>query len=316
VDVATPAGRRAADSAPLLLILSAASFGLTWVAAPWATDEIPPLVVACVRFAIAAVLLFGWCRLRGVPIPLRRADIPLVLGITATSVVVYNLLFLYGVRLAAATHGAVIVPGLIPVITLVLARIAFGERVAWRRIVGAALALGGLALVIGPVFAGGGDELIGDLMFAAGALVWATYAILGRAATRRFNAAAITFLSSALGSVIFAVVALVLEPGGFATFAAASPRAIAGVVYLGTFGTVLSFVFFYLGVERIGPARASAYAVLIPLFGVAATVTILGEPVEPIALAGAAVVIIGLRLMQSGSAQAAPAAAPAAAAGR
>ena len=259
--------------------------------------------MACVRFAIAAVLLFAWCRWRRVPIPLRRADIPLVLGVTATSVVIYNVLFLYGVTLAAASHGAVIVPGLIPVITLVLARIAFGERIALVRAVGAIVALVGLAFVVGPVVAGGSNELLGDLMFAAGALAWATYAILGRTATKRFNAAAITFLSSALGAVTFAILALVVEPSTFGTLTTASARAIAGVVYLGTFGTVLSFVFFYLGVEQIGPARASAYAVLIPLFGVAATVTILGERVEPIALAGAAIVIIGLRLMQARAAE-------------
>lgn len=283
----------------MLLILSAASFGLTWVAGPWATDEIPPLVVACVRFTIAAALLFAFCRWRGVPIPMRRADLPLVIGVTATSVVVYNILFLYGVRLAAASHGSVIVPGFIPVITLVLARIVFDERIAWRRAAGAGLALGGLALVVGPAFAGGRDEMVGDLMFVAGAFTWAVYAILGRSATRRFHAAAITFLSAALGAVTFAVLTLIVEPAGFAALGTASPRALAGVIYLGTFGTVLSFVFFYLGVERIGAARASAYAVLIPLFGVAATVSVLGESIEPVALLGAAFVVAGLVLMQA-----------------
>jgi drug/metabolite transporter (DMT)-like permease len=293
------AADRGAGSAPVLLILSAASFGLTWVAGPWATAEIPPLVVACVRFTIAATLLFLFCRWRGVPIPMRRADLSLVIGVTATSVVVYNILFLYGVRLAAASHGSVIVPGFIPVITLVLARIVFDERVAWRRAAGAGLALAGLALVVGPAFAGGRDEMIGDLMFVAGAFTWAVYAILGRSATKRFHAAAITFLSAGLGAVTFAVLTLVVEPAGFAALGTASPRALAGVVYLGTFGTVLSFVFFYLGVERIGAARASAYAVLIPLFGVVATVTILGESIEPVALLGAALVVAGLVLMQA-----------------
>lgn len=284
----------------MLLVLSAASFGLTWVAGPWATDELPPLAIACLRFTIAAVLLLAFCRARGIAIPLRRADLPLVLGVTLTSVVVYNILFLYGVRLAAASHGAVIVPGFIPVITLGLARIVFGERVALVRAAGAGLALVGLALVVGPAFAGGADELTGDLMFVGGAVVWSVYAILGRSATTRFHAAAITFLSAALGAAILAVLTLALEPGGFTAFGSASLRALAGVVYLGTFGTVLSFVFFYLGVERIGSARASAYSVLIPLFGVAATVTVLGEPIEPVALVGAALVIVGLRLMQSG----------------
>lgn len=290
---------RGAASAPIILVLSAASFGLTWVAGPWATEDIPPLAIASVRFAIAAVLLFAWCRFRSVPIPLRRADIPLVIGITATSVVVYNVLFLYGVRLAPASDGAVIVPGFIPVFTLVLAYELFGERVGLKRVIGASTAIAGLTLVVGPVLRGGLDELLGDLMFIAGALVWAVYAILGRVATQRFNAAAITFLSAALGAVTFAVLTLVFEPAGFAAFATASPQALAGVVYLGTFGTVVSFVLFILGVELIGAARASAYAVLIPLFGVAATVSILGERIEPISVVGAALVVIGLVLMQS-----------------
>lgn len=299
MDAATPAPRRAADSAPILLVLSAASFGLTWVAAPWATDEVPPLVVACVRFAIAAVLLFAWCRWRGISIPLRRADLPVVLGVTATSVVIYNLLFLYGVQLAPASHGALIVPGFIPVFTLVLAYELFGERVGVGRVLGASAAIAGLALVIGPGIFRRPEELVGDLMFLGGAVVWALYAILSRIATQRMHAAAITFLSAGLGSITFAILTLILEPGGFGALGTASTRALAGVIYLGTFGTVFSFVLFALGVEMIGSARASAYAVLIPLFGVAATVAILDEPIEPIAFVGAVLVVTGLVLMQT-----------------
>lgn len=303
------AGRPVQRSARLVLVLSAASFGLTWVAGPWATDEIPPLAIAFARFALAAALLFAWCRIRGVPIPLRRADAPLVIGVTLTSVVVYNVLFLYGVTLAPASHGAVIVPGLIPVITLVLARLLFDERVALIRAAGAVLSLVGLALVVGPAFAGDAQQLTGDLLFVGGASVWAVYAILGRAATQRFHPAAITFLAAALGAVVFAPLSLLLEPGGFAALAAASPRTLGGVAYLGTFGTVLSFVLFYVGVQRIGAARASAYGVLIPLFGVAATVSLLGEPIEPISLAGAAIVVAGLWLTQARSHPSEPAAA-------
>src|SRR6185503_7970889 len=120
-----------------------------------------------------------------------------------------------------------------------------------------------------------------------------------RLATQRMHAAAITFLSAALGAVVFAILTLLIEPAGFGRLGAASAQALVGVIYLGTFGTVFSFVLFALGVEMIGSARASAYAVLIPLFGVAATVTILREPLEPIALVGAALVVVGLILMQS-----------------
>ena len=291
--------RAGADrTAAVLLVLTTALFGATWVAAPWATHEIPPMVVACVRFATAAVLLFGWCRLRGIPIPLRRADIPIVLGVTATSVVGYNILFLYGVTLAPASHGAVITPGLIPVFTLVLGRLVYRESIRWRQAVGVVVCLLGLALVVGPAFAGDPQALAGDTLYAIAALLWATYTILGRKVTPHFHAAAITCLSALVGALVFLPLGL-LDPVGFGALASASPRALAGVAYLGSLGTALGFVLFYLGVQRIGSARASAYTVLVPLFGVSLTVPILGESLDPISFVGAAIVIGGLWLTQA-----------------
>lgn len=284
--------------AQLLLVIMAAVFGGTWVAAPWATDEIQPLTVACIRFALAAILLFGWCRARGVAIAPTRADVPIILGVALTSIAGYNVLFLYGVTLAPASHGAVLVPGLIPGATLLIARLVLGERAARRRVAGVLISVAGLALVLGPSLRDeAGSVVLGDLMFAASAFLWASYTLIGRVATRRFHVAAITFLGTATGAVVLLPFAL-LQPGGWGDVLAASPRALGSVVYLATAGTVLAFVFFYEGVRRLGAARASAYTVLIPLFGLSLTVTLLGEPLSPISLVGAAIVLVGLWLTQ------------------
>jgi len=297
-----------------MLVVTAMLFGGTWVAAPWATHEIPPMVVACLRFALAGLLLFGWCRLRGIDIPLRRADLPIILGVTSTSVVGYNILFLYGVTLAPASHGAVITPGLIPIFTLALGRILYREAIHWRQGLGVLVCLVGLALVVGPAFAGDPQALTGDLMYGTAALLWASYTILGRKVTERFHVAAITCLSGLLGALVFLPLGF-LDPVGFGALASASPRALVGLAYLGSLGTALGFVLFYLSVQRIGSARASAYTVLVPIFGVSLTVPILGESLEPISFVGAAIVIGGLWLTQSrsGAAQASSAATSAAA---
>ena len=47
--------------------------------------------------------------------------------------------------------------------------------------------------------------------------------------------------------------------------------------------------------------RASAFTLLIPIFGLSLTVTLLGEPLTPLALVGAAIVLVGLRLTQTGT---------------
>jgi drug/metabolite transporter (DMT)-like permease len=248
---------------------------------------------------VAAVLLYLWCRVRRVPVTASRADIPIVAGVAATSVVAYNLLFLDGVRLAPASHGAVIVPGFIPGITLVLARLFLGERPRRRQVLGALVGLVGLALVIGPSFVSGSGTAVGDAMFVGGALACSAYAVVARKATRRFDASVITFLAAATGAGIFLVLSLLAVPGGLQAYGTASLRALGGVAYLASIGTVIAFVFFYLGMQRLGAARAAAYSVLIPLFGVVATTALLGQSLEPIALVGAAIVVGGLWLTQA-----------------
>src|SRR2546423_11019347 len=167
--------------ATIYLVVTAAGFGGTWVAAPWATAEIAPLTVAPVRFALAAVLLLGWCVARGLPLRLGRPDLPVVAGVALTSVAGYNVLFLYGVTLAPASHGAVIVPGLIPMATLVLSSLVLGSRVATRQVAGIVLSIVGLALVVGPQLGGDARTLAGDAMFAVSALIWAAYTLIGPA---------------------------------------------------------------------------------------------------------------------------------------
>jgi drug/metabolite transporter (DMT)-like permease len=286
--------------AALYLTITGAGFGGTWVAAPWATAEIAPLVVACIRFAIAAVLLFGWCRLRGIPLRIERRDVAAVVGVAVTSVVGYNVLFLYGVTLAPASHGAVLVPGLIPMATLLLSRLFLGTRARLRQIGGVLLSIAGLALVVGPELTGGSGVVLGDAMFVVSAGIWASYTLIGRAS--RLQPVALTFYGTAIGAIALLPLALVAPGGGPATLAGASSRALLGVLYLGSIGTVVSFVTFLLGVRLIGPTRATAYSVLIPVFGLSLTVTLLGEPLTRLALLGAVIVLIGLRVTQTGAA--------------
>lgn len=292
------ASRRAA----LYLTITAAGFGGTWVAAPWATEDIAPLTVAFVRFALAALLLFGWTRIRGASLGLQRADLPPVLGVAVTSVVGYNVLFLYGVTLAPANHGAILVPGLIPLATLALSRLLLGAPVARRQVLGLAMSLAGLALVVGPELSGGGTTPIGDILFIVSAGVWAGYTLIAR--TSRLDSPVLTFWGVTIGAA--GLLPLALHVGGpgahLDAIAGAASRALLSVAYLGSIGTVLSFVTFLEGVRLVGPQRATAYSVLIPVFGLVLVAMFLSEPLTPVALVGACIVLVGLRITQTANA--------------
>lgn len=291
----TPQGSDRAAYA--MLTGMALCFGGTWVAGAVAVDAAPPFAIAAARFGVASVLLFAWAKLARRPLtPLRGRDWPLVAGLGLTAIAGYNWLFLTGLTLAPASDGAIIVPGLAPVFTALLAGAVLGERLGVRGFAGLGVAVLGLLLVVGPGGTTDGGRLLGDLMFLAGAACWGVYSVLARIASRRFSPVSTTLYGTALGTAI--LIPLAVLEGGLSRLQGAPPDALISVAYLAVFGTVGAFVLFNLGVARIGAARASAFALLVPVVGVLSSVLLLGEQLGPLTVIGGAIVLVGLWLVE------------------
>jgi drug/metabolite transporter (DMT)-like permease len=287
-------------AAYVTLLAGMVAFGGTWPAGKVAADHVTPAVVAVSRFATAALLLWLWALLSGRPVPRpRRADLPLVLVLGATVVFAYNLFFLYGVRHSTAADGSVLVPGLIPIATALLAWTVRGERPRGRTQFGLAVAFAGLVLVASPTGGVGADRLLGDALFVGAALSWSVYTLAGRRATARYGSVSANVYATAAGTVLLLPITFLGD--GWSPLFHAPAGALAGIAYLSVIGTVLGFVAFYEGVRLIGAARASSFALLVPIFGVLSSVLVLHEPLRVTLALGGAIVICGLWLAESGS---------------
>jgi drug/metabolite transporter (DMT)-like permease len=287
--------RRAAH---LALLVGMVAFGGTWPAGKVATDHVAPATVAVVRFASAAALLWLWARLSGKPVvrPARR-DLPLVVALGLTVVFAYNLFFLYGLRHAPATDGSVLVPGLIPVVTTLLAWPVLGDRPSRRVLAGLVVAVAGVVVVADPTGGVGSGRLAGDALFVGAALSWAAYTLAGREAIARFGSVSANVYATAVGSVL--ILPVTFFGGGWGSLAAVPAQAWVGIAYLSLVGTVLGFVLFYEGVRQLGAAKTSAFTLLVPIFGVLSSVLVLGERLRPALALGGTIVLAGLWLVQT-----------------
>ena len=294
-------------SAALKLLLVAALFGGTWPAGKVAVDHVPPLTVATARFVLASIMLVVLVRLREgrVPLPARR-DVPLVLALGLTGIAAYQAFFLIGLVRTPASDGAILVPGLIPVFTTLLAWRVFGQRPTRRIALGFAIALVGLIVVVDPAGAVSRSRLVGDLILVGASICWAAYTILGRSATARFDALLATTYASVAGTLML----LPFSVTGWGTMVHAGAAAWAAILYLAPLGTVLAFVLYYDGVRRLGAAKAAAYTLLVPVFGVSSSIIVLGEPLRPGLVVGGMIVLAGLWLVQRPARQPPVAAAP------
>ena len=74
------------------------------------------------------------------------------------------------------------------------------------------------------------------------------------------------------------------------------PATVGAVFYLGAVASILCFVFWNMGVEAIGAARAGLFAHLYPLFAAVLAVFFLGETLRTYHFLGGAMIFLGLAL--------------------
>ena len=70
----------------------------------------------------------------------------------------------------------------------------------------------------------------------------------------------------------------------------------ASVGYLGLFGTVIGFLWYFEGIQSIGPSRAAVFINFVPVNGVLMATLLLGEPLDISLLGGGLLVVCGAYL--------------------
>jgi drug/metabolite transporter (DMT)-like permease len=248
-------------------------------------------VIACVALLIAAIALEG-----GLP-RLTRPQwfATFVLGLLG--VFAYNLFFMGALERLPASRAALII-ALNPVITIALSSFALKERLSPRRWAGVALALAGVWIVIshGDVIsiASAGVGL-GELFMLCAVTSWALYTIIGRKVLTGLSPIAATNYAALFGTLLLGLAAVpeigTLHAGLF------DWQMIAALLYLGVGGTALAFVWYYMSIRKVGASVASIFNNLVPVFGVAISVLVLGEPLLPSMLVGGAVAIAGVYMV-------------------
>lgn len=291
-----------------LMVLMAILWAGSFVSGKVSVATVPPEIVAFLRFLVAGLGMLGIMAVRNwKELGVTRRDIPLVLGLGASGIAAYNLLFFRGLQLSPASDGAMIVPTLNPLITLFVAAILLGEPLTTRKLTGAAISLVGQVLIFWTLVQAASHNptrLVGDLYYVASAVCWSTYTILGRIAARRFTPMASTTVASVTGMVILLPFALWQYPGS----AGYTTPFWGHIVYLAGGATVGGFFLWSRGIHRLGASRAAVFINLVPVFSVALAALFLEERPTLLQVTGMLVVLGGVYLAGTARPQAAAAA--------
>ncbi len=285
------------------LFLVAFFWGGTFVAGRSLAGTVPPVSAAFFRFAVASVLLLAITGYReGLPrLSVRQLAVVTALG--ASGIFAYNLFFFNGLTLIGAGRASLII-ALNPVFITLASALIHKEPLPARRALGILLSITGAIIVITrgqplSVFEAGIGR--GELLIFGCVLSWTLYSVIGKTAMRGLTPLAAVCCSSVAGTLLLLVVAI--QQGGLFNALDYPPTAWLSIFYLGMFGTVVGFLWYFQGIQLIGPSRAAVFINFVPVNGVLLATLILGEPLTLSLITGGALVVTGSYLANSVPAQ-------------
>ena len=275
------------------LVLVAVVWGGTFIAGRIAAPQMAPTTAALIRYVTASIALLAMALATEGGLPaLDRRQWVMVLLLGFTGVAGYNYLFMVGLESVPASRGSLIM-ALNPAATMIGAALFLREPITIAKIVGALLALTGVAIELGggnPLSLISGGIGQGELAIFGCVIGWAAYTLIAKKIAGP-SALAITTYAAVSGTLMLAVLVMVR---GDPLIPHTTPRVWLALVYMGVLGTALAFVWFLEGVKTLGPARASIFVNLVPVAAITLGVLLLGERLTPAMLVGAALVISGV----------------------
>jgi probable blue pigment (indigoidine) exporter len=263
----------------LLTAAAPAVWGSTYLVTTELLPGLHPLVVALLRALPAGLLLL--LVVRQLPRGVWWGRV-LLLGVLNFSLF-WFLLFVSAYRLpggVAATVGAIQ-----PLIVLLLGRLFLGSRIHPLAVVAGAAGIGGIALLtISP------QAALDPLGMAAG-LGGAVSMAFGTVLTRRWQPPVplLTFTAWQLtaGGLALLPVALLVTPG----LPALTGENLLGLAWLGLVGAAATYVLWFRGIARLGPATVAPLGLLSPVTAVILGWALLGQALGPWQFLGMAVVV-------------------------
>ncbi len=280
----------------VLLLFTVTVWGVNVVVVKLALATMHPLLFNSTRFLLAAVLSLTLLQVSEPGHRLRRADLPVIVGLGLLGHVVYQVLFIFGISFTTAGNTSLLLATM-PIWVAVFSAMFRLDDVNLFTWLGIACSFFGIALVV----LGGGKSVAfalssfrGDAMILVATMLMATYTLLSRPLLGRYSPLQLSSYTMAAGAVAMFLVSLpvILRTD----FRAVAPIGWGGVVFSSVFAVVMGYYVWNRGLQLLGPARTAIYNNLSPVVAMITGWAVLSERITSTQGIGAALIFAGLLL--------------------
>ncbi len=278
----------------LLLSLTSLFWAGNIVLARHVAGHVPPLTLSCLRWIGTFLILlpFAWPHLKR-DWPVLRAHLPMMVFLSAIGFAYNNAISYWAMQYTEALN-ALLIQSAGPLFVALWSLALFGVRLTGAQLAGITISLAGVLTII---LRGDFSTLAGisfnrgDLMFASSLVSFGLYSALmpRRPVTHALSLISFTTCCGAMMLLPFSI--WEFSTGATLKFDLISMTALAYVVI---FPSTLAYTFFNRGLALIGPNRAAPFFHLVPVFGSAMAILLLGEQLRLFHLVGYVLVLAGV----------------------
>lgn len=295
--VAAGTPRTSFDPIYIALTVTALLWSSNFVIGRAVQGSVTPATLNFLRWALALLVLLPVTLVdlrRHRSVLLRHWRLIALLGLTG--IAAFQTLCYFALTRTTALNTILLV-SLAPLATVVLSRLALGERIGRAQALGLLISLGGAVVLI----LRGDVDAIAELRFNTGDLwmllavgLWTVYSVLLRG--RPTELPPLALHTASVGAGTLWMLPLFGWEAAHGSGLPTAPSLWLAIGFVAVFSSAIAHALWVRGVAAIGPNRASVFIHLMPLFGAMLAVTFLGETLATYHAVGAALVLCGVVL--------------------
>lgn len=268
-------------------------WGSTWLAIKIGLESIPPFLGAALRFLVAACIMFVIVYAKKIVIPRDTVSVRLyILAGTCTFSLGYA--FVYWGQQYVPSALASILFGTFPFFVAALSWFVYkSEYITWLKALGILIGFVGVVVIFSEDvnYHLGEASFFGMLALICAAIVQAFASVTIKKYGAELSTFALVSVGMAIGTLVLFTISIATEDWSKTIF---DTKAVGSVLYLATFGSIVTFGTMFWLLKRIEAVILSLSAFITPIIAIILGIFIAGEQFTVQIFAGSALVLFGI----------------------
>jgi drug/metabolite transporter (DMT)-like permease len=280
----------------LIFLALGCMWGSSYLFIKIAVDDFGTFTLVALRLAVGAALLWTVVRLAGQRLPRERRMYGHLLVMGLLNIALPFLLITWAERSVESALAAVL-GSLVPLFVVVLAPLFIhDEPLRVNGIIGLAIGFTGVVVLTSRELTGAGSDLLSVVAIVGSSLSYAAGAVYSRRNVRGLAPMVPAVFQVTFAMLVTGAIAVLFEQPWNAR---PDLGGVFAIVWLGLLGSGFAYLAFFRLLGRWGATRTSLVAYVLPVVGIVLGFLVLREPIDGRVLAGTALIIGGVALVNS-----------------